>query len=167
MTRREFDSYFAPMVQALGKKIPKIQADYQFEHFKGVHHLDFKEACAYLARGNYMPTQGVFDDSVAAAREMRLSKEKQIEARQVRTFVLNGPPPPPEPMHPLDELLQYVCFSLISPSFGQGYSRRTPMSLLEIESTLRDEAFVKHIGGTTLSRLRDQLAIRLKRKESR
>ena len=112
MTRYEFDKAFSPMTKALGihSKVPCIQAEYYYEHYRAQHVSDFADACKYLARGNAgsLPKQSVFDDVVAAAKEVRLDREKVQDKKQADDWMKYGHRPQ-KGSSPMDVLWGVLC----------------------------------------------------------
>lgn len=95
MNRKEFDSSFQIMCKALGVKVNKWQGELFWDEFKHKHPQDFFHACNQCGRltPGKLPYNNVLEESVAAAMEMRVQKEKDDrESSIAKTHRVNFTP---------------------------------------------------------------------------
>ena len=93
MIRQEFDRVLRKFADALQVKMANAQADLYWEAYKHYHLDDFSMACNQLGRGTpgKLPSASFFNDNIAAAKEMRLAKEKGQEKQFVKNLLEQGP----------------------------------------------------------------------------
>jgi hypothetical protein len=135
MTRLEFDREFIPMTKALQVQVVRAQADYIYDEHRHADVMDFALACKELGQGTpkFLPKVPFFRDCVAAAREMRLAKEKDQRDAEAQQFWARGPSAQGSPY---DDRWAKCCFHLIR---FRGPER--PIAATFIREALQDPGF--------------------------
>lgn len=142
MTHKEFESVFRPMIKALDVAVNKFQAQYYFDEFKGTDYRDFKAACDFCARGKakQLPYQNVFQDSITAAKEIRLAEIKNRHNQEAEN-TWAGKLPQTDPM-------EFLLGSVSMMNIKDRICGRSLKRAMEVEEKMRavlaDEAFQAH-----------------------
>ena len=112
MLRHDFDHILKNFSEALQVKVNRAQAEFYWNAYKHYEKEDFAMACQQLGMGTpgKLPNPNFFGDNIAAAKEMRLAREKGMEKRQVQYMLQHGPKTSDDPM---ESMWAKCCCALV------------------------------------------------------